>query len=113
MLLLTSRKVFPVSRYSNFSISIFPSFFPCQPLLEKVIEINLKIYDVVKWLKKHTLFDILRRKEGLILKLGQLNILRKKYAKMCTKASPNLVNSPKQSMHGSKSFENKIKKIIK
>ena len=112
MLLITSKKVFPVSRYSNFSISIFPSFFPCQPLLE-TIEINLKIYDVVKWLKKHTLFDILRRKEGLILKLGQLNILRKKYAKMCTKASPILVNSPKQSMHGSNSFENKIKKIIK
>ena len=33
MLFISSKKLFSFSRYSNFCISIFPSFSPCQPLL--------------------------------------------------------------------------------
>ena len=33
MLFISSKKLFFFSRYSNFRISIFPSFSPCQPLL--------------------------------------------------------------------------------
>ena len=33
MLFISPKKLFSFSRYSNFCISIFPSFSPCQPLL--------------------------------------------------------------------------------
>ena len=33
MLFISSKKLFSCSRYSNFSISIHPSFSPCQPFL--------------------------------------------------------------------------------
>ena len=32
MLFISSKKLFLFSRYSNFCISVFPSFSPCQPL---------------------------------------------------------------------------------
>ena len=32
MLFISSKKVFSLSRYSNFCISVVPSFSPCQPL---------------------------------------------------------------------------------
>ena len=38
MLFISSKRLFPFSRYSNFCISIFLSFSPCRPLLWKVIE---------------------------------------------------------------------------
>ena len=36
MFFISSKKLFSFSRYSNFCISTFPSFSPCQPLLEHV-----------------------------------------------------------------------------
>ena len=33
MFFISSKKFFSFLRYSNFCISVFPSFFPCQPLL--------------------------------------------------------------------------------
>ena len=35
---ITSKKLFSFSRYSNFCISTFPAFSPCQPLLESLIQ---------------------------------------------------------------------------
>ena len=35
---ISSKKLFPFSRYSNFCISVFPSFFSCQPLLWRLIQ---------------------------------------------------------------------------
>ena len=43
---------FSFSRYSNFYISLIPSFSPLQPLLEKMIEIP-KVYDTINWLNKN------------------------------------------------------------
>ena len=34
---ISSKKLFSLSRYSNFRISVFLSFFPCQPLLRRLI----------------------------------------------------------------------------
>ena len=38
MFFISSKKLFAFSRYSNFCISVFPSFSPCQPLLKRLIE---------------------------------------------------------------------------
>ena len=38
MFFISSKKLFSFSRYSNFCISTFPSFSPCQPLLESLIQ---------------------------------------------------------------------------
>ena len=38
MLFISSKKLFSFSRCSNFSIFVFPSFFHCQPLLERFIQ---------------------------------------------------------------------------
>ena len=37
---ISSKKLFSYSRYSNFCISIFPSFSPCQQLLESLIQVK-------------------------------------------------------------------------
>ena len=42
MLIMLFKKLFPLSRYSNFRISLFPSLSPCQPLLDKIIKEILK-----------------------------------------------------------------------
>ena len=36
MLFISSRKLFSVLRYSNFCMFVFPSVFPCQPLLQRL-----------------------------------------------------------------------------
>ena len=38
MFFISSKKLFSFLRYSNFCISTFPSFSPCQPLLLRLIE---------------------------------------------------------------------------
>ena len=38
MFFLSSKKLFSFSRYSSFSIFVFPSFSPCQPLLWRLIQ---------------------------------------------------------------------------
>ena len=51
------KKAFLFSRYSNFCIFVFPSFFHCQPLLEKLIQEQSnprkKVYDVINCLSKN------------------------------------------------------------
>ena len=74
MFFISSKKLFSFSGYSDFFISLFPSFYPCQPLLEKMIEgksLNLWRHQLAKQKSKNIMFDISRRK-GLILKHGQL-----------------------------------------
>ena len=44
------KKAFSFSRYTDFYISLFPSFFTCQPLLEKM---KLSLSDVINWLDKN------------------------------------------------------------
>ena len=53
MLFILSKKLFSFSRYSNFCISIFPSFSPSQPLFRGWLKINLKVYDVINCLNKN------------------------------------------------------------
>ena len=64
MFFISSKKLFSFSRYSNFCdfsfsrylnffIFVFPSFFPCQPLLWSWYKKNLKIYDVINCLNKN------------------------------------------------------------
>ena len=80
---------FFLSRYSKFCIHIVPSFFLLSAIArEEWSKINRKVYDVISWLNKNlkTLFDVLRRNVGLILKSDQLiqyhirEILMEKYA---------------------------------
>ena len=42
------KKLFSLSRYLNFCISVLTSFFPCQPL-----KINLKVYGIINCLNKN------------------------------------------------------------
>ena len=49
MLFISLKKLFSFSRYSNFYISIFPSFSLWQPLFRGWSKINLKVYDVINW----------------------------------------------------------------
>ena len=42
MFFISCKKLFSFSRYSIFCISIFPSFSPCQPLLQSLIQDKLK-----------------------------------------------------------------------
>ena len=43
MFFISSKKFFLFSRYSNFSISVFPCFYPCQPLLKVRLSPSKKI----------------------------------------------------------------------
>ena len=38
MFFVSSKKLFSFSRYSSFCFFVFPSFFPCQPLLQRLIQ---------------------------------------------------------------------------
>ena len=53
MLFISSEKLFSFSIYSNFCISLFPSFSPYQPLLEKMMKLNLKVFHVTNWPNKN------------------------------------------------------------
>ena len=44
MFFISSKKHFSFLRYLNFCIFVFPLFFPSQPLLQRLIQENLKIY---------------------------------------------------------------------
>ena len=117
-MLISSKKLISFSKYPRFCILLFSSSFPCQLLLEMMIKINFKVYDVINWLNKilgTLLFNILGRKVGLILKLGQLIECWIRYISM-RKCAENLhqklvlylflilVNSPKQLIHVRSSF---------
>ena len=53
MFFISSKKLYSFSRYSNFSIFVFPAFFPCQPLPRGWFNKNLKIYDAINCLYKN------------------------------------------------------------
>ena len=66
-------------RYRDIRIFIFPSsplFLPVSHCFRGCSKINLKVYDIITCLNKnllyHILFDILRRKKGITLKLCPL-----------------------------------------
>ena len=51
-MLISFKKLISFSKYPRFCISLFPSSFPCQLLLEMMIKLNFKVYDVINWLNK-------------------------------------------------------------
>ena len=57
MLFISSKKLFSFLRYSNFCISLFLSFSPCQPCFKRWSKINLKIYDIINCLNKNLITD--------------------------------------------------------
>ena len=58
MLFIPSRKLFSFSRYSNFCISLLPSFSPCRPCFRRWSKmINLQVYDVINCLNKNLIRD--------------------------------------------------------
>ena len=52
MFFIPSKKLFSLSRYSNFCISIFPLFLPVSHCFRAWSKINLKVYDVINCLNK-------------------------------------------------------------
>ena len=69
MLFISSKKLSSFSRYSNFCISVFPLFSPCQPLLWRLIEDksqslyrglnkNLITHLITHYLKKEKRYDV-------------------------------------------------------
>ena len=58
MLFISSKKLFWLSRYSTFCISVFPYFCPVSHWLRGWWEINLKVYDVSSCLSKNLITHI-------------------------------------------------------
>ena len=54
MLFISSKMLFSFLRCSIFCISVLPSFFTCQPLLWRMIKINLEDHDVINCLNKNS-----------------------------------------------------------
>ena len=53
MFFVSSKKLIWFSRYSNFCIFIFPSFFPVGHCFRGLSSKNLKVYDVINCLNKN------------------------------------------------------------
>lgn len=88
------KKLFLLSRYSNFAFSSSLLFFTCRSLLnlqEKLLEGKFWSFLASSCfnLFKNKLFNVLKSREGLIMKLSQLinyyirTIFIEKYAKKC------------------------------
>ena len=110
MFFISSKKLFSFLRYLNFCIFVFPSFFPCQPLVQRLNQENLKIYDVINCLT-HQLWDI----ETLAIdrELYKEHFLWKNHAEnLHQKLAPDLIlillNNPKQPLQARNSFKNKL-----
>ena len=54
-LFISSKKLFSFPRYLIFCISVLSSFSSCRPLLQRMIEDNLKVHDVTKCLNKSSI----------------------------------------------------------
>ena len=50
---ISSKKLFSFSRYSNFCISIFPTFLPASHWFRGCSKVNLTVYDVINCLNKN------------------------------------------------------------
>ena len=99
---ISSKKLFSFSRHSSFSIFVFPSFCPCQPLLQRLIQdwykvdTNLIVYDVINCLNKniitHFVWYLEKEKRYDIETLSIDRVLNKEHfygkimQKMCTKS---------------------------
>ena len=93
MFFISSKKLFLFSRYSDFSISVFPSYFPVQPLLQRLIKVNLKVYDVINCLNKNLITldkEIRYEIETLSIDrvLNRKNFMEKSCRKCALKLSP-------------------------
>ena len=53
MFFISSKKIFSFSRYSNFCIFVFSSFFPVSHCFRGWFKKNLKVYDVINCLNKN------------------------------------------------------------
>ena len=129
MLFVSSKKLFSFMRYSNFCISVLPSFSPCGHCFRGLSKINLKVYNVITYANKNLIkhfvwyLQMENRYDNETLLIDTVSNREHFYGKSCRKyawkASPDpfpiLVNNPKQQLHVRNSFENKIfwKRIIK
>ena len=131
MVFISSKKLFPFSRYSNYCTFIFPFFFLlfCH-CLRGCLKINLKVDDVISclndnlithfiwYLGKEKRYDIeslsidrLLHKEKILSKNHAENV----HQKLVPDPILILVNNPKEQLYARNSFKNKIfwKRIIK
>ena len=70
MFLISTKKLFSLSRYSVFCVSVFHSFSPCQPLLQGLIkDKSWNLWRRQLSEEERILLNILRRKKGKTLKL--------------------------------------------
>ena len=97
MLFILSKQLFLFSRYLTFCISSFHSFFPCQPLLQSLIEDkSFKVYDIINFLNKnliiHLVWYLEKKKRYGIKTLSIDKVLNKEHfygkimQKMCNKS---------------------------
>ena len=130
---ISSKKLFLFLRYSNFSISVFPSSSPCQTLLKRLIEDNLKVYDIINCLNKnliiHFVWYLEKEKRYGIETLFIDRVLNKEqfcggngenhaenvHQKLIPDLFLSLVINSEQPLDARNSFESKIfwKRIIK
>ena len=96
MFFISSKKLFSFSRYSDFCISIFPSFPPVSHCFRGWSKINLKVYDVINCLNKnlitHFVWYLEKQKRYDIATLSFDRVLNKEHfygrvmQKICTKS---------------------------
>ena len=96
ILFISSIKLFSVSRYLNFCISIFPFFLPVSHCFRAWPKINLKVYDIINCLNKnliiHLVWYLEKEKRYDIETLSIDRVLNKEHfygkimQKMCTKS---------------------------
>ena len=113
ILFISSKKLFSFSRYSNFCIFVFPSFFPVSHWFGGWFKKNLKVYDVINCLNKnlitHFVWYLGKEKRYDIETLPVDRVLNKKHfmeyhsENVHQKLVPDplliLVNNPKQPLH--------------
>ena len=119
MFFIASKRLSLFSRYSNFCISVFPSFsLPVSHCFRGWSKINLKVCDAINCLNKnlitHFVWYLKKEKRYDIETLSIDRVLNKEHfywkscRKFCQKLVPDpfliLVNNPKQSLHARNSF---------
>ena len=126
---ISSKKPFLFSKYSDFCISVFPSFSPVSHSFRGWSKINLKVYDIINCLNKilitYFVWYLGKEKRYDIEPLSIDRVLNKQhfYEMLCRKCAPkpsprtlfNFVNNLKQPLHARNYFKNKVfwKRIIK
>ena len=126
MLFISSKKLFLFSRYSNFCISVLPSFLHVGHCFRGWSKINRKVHDVINCLNKNSLTHFVWYLEKEIETLSIEGVSDKKhfYRKIMQKNMyqelvPDLfiilVNNPKQPLHERNYFKSKMfwKRIIR